>query len=164
VLLKINIFPSKDNDMLKKYYFPSLLLIMGTLTACNSPQSAEDEILDRLSLQTECWNTGDLECFMIGYWQSDSLMFIGGNGIVYGYENTLERYKTSYPDRASMGQLRFEVKHVNKVSQDSYYVVGRYFLTREIGNAEGHYSLLWRLIDGEWTIVADHSSAANVVD
>ena len=148
--------------MLNKYYYQFLILIMVTLTACNSIQSAEDEILDRLSLQTECWNSGDLECFMIGYWQSDSLMFIGGNGIIYGYENTLERYKTSYPDRASMGQLRFEVKHVNKVSQDSYYVVGRYFLTREIGNAEGHYSLLWRLIEGEWTIVADHSSAASI--
>jgi len=147
----------------KIYYLPALLLTLATLAGCSSTRTSEDDILDRLSLQTECWNSGDLECFMIGYWQSDSLMFIGGNGIVYGYENTLERYRTSYPDRASMGQLRFEVKHVNKVSQDAYYVIGKFYLTREIGNAQGHYSLLWRLIDGEWTIVADHSSAASNV-
>jgi len=57
-----------------------------------------------------------------------------------------------------MGQLQFEVKHVNPISPDAYFVVGKYHLTREIGDAEGHFSLLWRLIDGEWTIVADHSS------
>jgi hypothetical protein len=149
--------------MLKIYYFLLTLFVLSAFTACNSPQSAEDEILDRLKLQTECWNTGDLDCFMVGYWQSDSLMFIGGGGVIYGYANTLERYKTSYPDYASMGQLNFEVKHVIKISQDAYYVVGKYYLTREIGNAEGHYSLLWRLIDGQWMIVADHSSAAETV-
>ena len=141
------------------YLILSFVLLLG-FGNCSSDRSSEQQILDRLKLQTECWNSGDLDCFMVGYWQSDSLMFIGSQ-IIYGYENTLERYKRSYPNQAAMGQLRFDIKHVNRISEDSYFVVGKYFLTREIGDADGNFSLLWKLIDGEWTIVADHSSPSN---
>lgn len=144
--------------MKRKYLSIPMVSILILVVSCSSKQSAEEMIINRLSIQQECWNSGDLECFMIGYWQSDSLMFIGTSGIIYGYENTLERYRRSYPDKTAMGQLNFEVKHINKVSEDAYFVVGKYHLTREIGDAEGHFTLLWRLIDGEWTIVADHSS------
>lgn len=145
---------------MRKKYFYLFTFIVILVYGCSAPNSPENAILNRLKLQQECWNSGNLECFMVGYWHSDSLMFIGGSGVVYGYENTLQRYIRSYPDKASMGHLEFDIKHINKVSDDAYFVVGRYHLTREIGDAEGHFTLLWRLIDGEWTIVADHSSAA----
>jgi len=144
--------------MLKKCQLFIVFCAWFLLGGCSSSNSPEQKILDRLQLQSECWNSGDLECFMVGYWQSDSLMFIGKSGVVYGYENTLKRYERTYPDKATMGQLNFDIQHVNKISEDSYFVVGKYHLTREIGDAEGYFSLLWRLIDGEWTIVADHSS------
>jgi ketosteroid isomerase-like protein len=39
------------------------------------------------------------------------------------------------------------------------YVIGRWHLTRpQIGDAGGHYTLLWRKIKGQWVIVSDHSS------
>ena len=144
--------------MIRKYYLLINFCVAIVFAGCNSIDSPEQKIMDRLNLQTECWNSGDLECFVVGYWQSDSLMFIGKSGVIYGYENTLERYKKSYPDKKSMGQLKFDILHINKISEDAYFVVGKYHLTREIGDAEGYFSLLWRLIDGEWTIVADHSS------
>ncbi len=127
------------------------------LHACGN-SSPEEKILDRLSIQTECWNSGEIDCFIIGYWQSDSLMFIGAEGVTYGYENTVMRYYTKYPDEESMGKLRFDILHINKISEDSYFVVGRYYLTRTIGNVEGTFTLLWRKIDGNWVIVADHTS------
>ena len=144
--------------MIRKYYLLINFCVAIVFAGCNSIDSPEQKIMDRLNLQTECWNSGDLECFVVGYWQSDSLMFIGKSRVIYGYENTLERYKKSYPDKKSMGQLKFDILHINKISEDAYFVVGKYHLTREIGDAEGYFSLLWRLIDGEWTIVADHSS------
>lgn len=144
--------------MVRKYYFFMFLSGIVLLAGCVSKNAPGDKIIDRLQLQTECWNSGDLDCFMVGYWQSDSLMFIGKSGVIYGYENTLERYERTYPDKATMGQLNFDIKHVNKISEDAYFVVGKYHLSREMGDAEGYFSLLWRLIDGEWTIVADHSS------
>ncbi len=59
-------------------------------------QTAIQSIMDQ---QTRCWNAGDLNCFMEGYWHSDSLMFIGKTGITYGYDSTLANYRKRYPDR-----------------------------------------------------------------
>ncbi len=134
----------------------SFTIIFGILSSCGST-SPEDEIMDRLAIQTECWNTGDLDCFMIGYWESDSLMFIGETGVTYGYTNTLQRYYDNYPDEESMGTLRFNIQHINKLAEDVYFVVGQYYLKRTIGDKQGAFTLLWRKIDGNWVIVADHT-------
>jgi ketosteroid isomerase-like protein len=96
---------------------------------------------------------------MKGYWKSDSLMFIGKSGVTYGYNNTLENYKKGYPTRDAMGILKFTILKVEKISADAYFVVGKWHLTREkVGDVEGHYTLLFKQIKGEWVIVADHSS------
>ena len=118
----------------------------------------EKAILKILDDQTLYWNKGDLDLFVKGYWNNDSLMFIGSGGIVYGYQNTLNRYKKSYGDTSRMGKLRFEVVHIKKLSPQYYYVVGKWFLKRSAGDVGGHYTLLFRKIKGEWKIVADHSS------
>ena len=43
--------------------------------------------------QQQSWNEGNIEKFMSSYWKSDSLMFIGKNGIQYGWKKTLDSYK-----------------------------------------------------------------------
>ena len=108
--------------------------------------------------QTRCWNAGDLKCFMEGYWHSDSLMFISKTGITYGYDSTLARYQRRYPDRAAMGQLRFDVLSLEAVSEDAYFMVGQWSLARSVGDLEGHFTLLFRCIEGKWSIVMDHTS------
>ena len=118
-----------------------------------------DEILTVLNRQEECWSSGDIDCFMVGYWQSEDLKFVGAEGITYGYQNTLDRYKRSYPSKEAMGKLTFEVKELDKISRDCYSMVGKFHLKRTIGDAEGHFTLLWRKIDGSWVIVMDHTSA-----
>jgi hypothetical protein len=55
---------------------------------------------------------------MKGYWKSDSLMFIGKNGITHGWEKTLDRYKKSYPDTAAMGKLSYDILVVKKLSSE----------------------------------------------
>ena len=51
-----------------------------------------------LSSQQECWNNGDIDGFMQGYWNSEKLVFTSLNHKpAYGWKNTLERYKNSYP-------------------------------------------------------------------
>ncbi|MDQ3277779.1 MAG: nuclear transport factor 2 family protein, partial [Bacteroidota bacterium] len=108
--------------------------------------------------QTESWNRGDLKGFMQTYWKSDSLMFIGKNGIQWGWQQTLENYQRSYPDTISMGKLSFDILVVKPLSPEYYYVVGKWMLKRSIGDLSGHYNLLLRKIRGRWVIVADHSS------
>jgi ketosteroid isomerase-like protein len=130
------------------------------LTACGTDTGAADraEILAIMDQQEACWNEGDIECFMEGYWPSDSLMFIGKEGVVYGYDNTLERYLKNYPDRSAMGTLGFDIVELQRLSPDFYHMVGKWQLQREIGDIGGHFTLLFRKINGEWMIVKDHSS------
>ena len=121
---------------------------------------SNDELTIRkvLDNQTKAWNKGDIEGFMQGYWKNDSLMFIGKNGIHWGWQTTLENYKKNYPDTAAMGKLSFDIILVKKLSPEYFYVVGKWMLNRSIGDLSGHYNLLFRKINGQWLIIADHSS------
>ena len=111
-----------------------------------------------LSTQTDAWNRGDIENFMIGYWENDSLMFIGKSGVTYGWTNTLNNYKKSYPDTTAMGKLSFNIISVKYLSKKYYQVVGKWMLKRSIGDLSGHFTLLFQKINNHWVIIADHSS------
>ena len=93
-----------------------------------------------------------------GYWQDDSLVFIGKNGPKYGYTTTLANYKKSYPDAAHMGHLDFEIISLKKLSSDHYFAIGKWFLKRSAGDVGGSWTLLFKKIKGNWKIVVDHSS------
>ena len=95
---------------------------------------------------------------MHGYWESDSLVFIGKNGPTYGYNATLARYKKSYPDPQQMGQLTSTIVSLERLSSGHYFVIGKWALARTMGNLSGSYTLLIKKINGEWVIVVDHSS------
>jgi hypothetical protein len=118
----------------------------------------EVAILRVLEEQNNAWNRGDIEGFMKGYWQSDSLMFVGKSGITYGWMNTLNNYKKGYPDTAAMGRLSTINIKVKRLSGRYYFIVGKWRLTRSIGDVSGHYNLLMEKINGRWVIIADHSS------
>jgi len=121
---------------------------------------SKDELQIRklLSDQSAAWNRGDIETFMKGYWENDSLMFIGKSGVTYGWNKTLSNYKRGYPDTASMGKLTFTLIRLQNLSPEYYFVIGKWHLQRTIGNLEGHFTLLFRKIKGQWMIIADHSS------
>lgn len=142
-----------------KNLFPSLLLFL--VIACSrESKNNPDEIAIRqlLDNQIGAWNRGDIESFMKGYWENDSLMFIGKSGITYGWENTLNNYKKGYPDTASMGKLNFTILKIKPLSQEYAQVIGKWHLARSIGDLSGYFSLLFRKIDSQWVIIADHSS------
>lgn len=136
-----------------------LLFFLCSFWESSYAQSADEKsILKILDDQTKFWNQGNLDQFVKGYWHHDSLMFIGQSGITYGYQNTLNNYKKNYSDTAKMGKLEFEIIKVQKLSDEYYFVVGKWFLKRTVGDLQGHYTLLFRKINKEWVIVADHSS------
>jgi ketosteroid isomerase-like protein len=122
-------------------------------------QSADEQSIRKiLNDQTIAWNNGNIEEFMKGYWNNDSLMFIGKSGVTYGYQNTLMNYKKNYNNADAMGTLSFDLIKVQPLSPDYYFIVGKWHLKRKIGDVGGHYNLLFRKINGTWVIVADHSS------
>jgi ketosteroid isomerase-like protein len=139
-----------------KNIFPALFLLISIpLFAQSKDELAIRRILDE---QTAAWNRGDITHFMKGYWESDSLMFIGKSGVTYGWTNTLNNYKKGYPDTAAMGKLSFTLILVQSLSEKYYHVVGKWNLQRSIGDIGGHFTLLFKKINGAWKIIEDHSS------
>lgn len=108
--------------------------------------------------QTIAWNRGDIAEFMKGYWNSDSLLFVGKNGPVYGYNTTLLNYRKNYPDTLVMGKLQFTLLKIEQISPTHGFVLGQFLLTRKMGNASGYFTLWLRKINGKWLIIADHTS------
>jgi len=129
---------------------PTVLLLLFFMVAGVPPlraQTPQDRraILAVLDRQVADWNAGNVEAFMRGYWASDSLTFVGKAGVTYGYAATLANYRRRYPDRASMGTLRFEIVRLYFPARRTAYVIGRWHLTRpQVGDAGGSFTLLWR--------------------
>jgi len=142
--------------------FTLLFLITVLGYAQQQPQTTTEEsdkakILNLMNTQEQAWNNHDLEGFMQGYWKNDSLKFFGGRGLTYGWDNTLANYKKGYPTKAESGTLNFVIKDVSKIEKDNYWVMGEYHLTRDAGDAQGVFMIIFKKIDGEWKIVADMS-------
>jgi ketosteroid isomerase-like protein len=140
---------------MKSFLLSTLILFCIPAFSQNKDEAA---ILKMLQAQEKEWNNGNLDAFMKGYWQNDSLLFIGKNGPKYGYNTTLENYKKGYPDTARMGKFTSTILSIKKLSKEYYFVVGKWYLKRTVGDVSGHYTLLIRKTNGEWVIIADHSS------
>jgi hypothetical protein len=143
-----------------KYILTAIIVlssIMGQAQEKTS-DSSEESIRKELFRQQECWNSGDLECFMEGYWKSDSLRFIGKSGINYGWQATLANYKKSYPDKGAMGKLTFDLLSFDPMGDEHVMVTGKWRLKREKDELNGLFTIIWHEIDGVWKIIYDHSS------
>ena len=143
-----------------KYLF---LVLFSTilLYSCNSKNTLEKDkssILEVMHQQELAWSKHDLEGFMKGYWKSDSLKFYGSSGLTKGWQNTLNNYKKGYPTSKESGTLKFTIDDISPIEKDSYWVMGQYHLTREAGNANGNFLIIFKKINGEWKIIADMSS------
>jgi len=111
-----------------------------------------------LQRQQNCWNVADLNCFMDGYWKSDSLEFIGQSGVNYGWQKTLNNYQKSYPDSATMGQLEFDILSTKAIGENHFLVTGKWKLIRKADKPNGFFTLIWKRFGDEWKIIYDHSS------
>ncbi len=135
------------------------ILAFSQMNSKNNQQKETEIIIKKvLSDQVDGWNKGDMELYMAGYWKSDSLKFIGKNGIQYGWQKTLDGYKKSYPDKATMGILTFDEITIEVLSPNAAFVIGKWALSRDKGNIGGIFTLLLKKIDGSWVIVCDHTS------
>ena len=124
----------------------TICYFLVTVFAFGQQPFSEDKAAIELvmSKQEQCWNKGDIDCFMEGYWKSDSLQFIGSRGLTYGWQQTLDNYKKSYPDKAAMGQLQFDILSMKMLSPENVLLIGKWHLSRsEKEDLGGHFSLNW---------------------
>ena len=144
---------------MKKYLLIICTLILSqTGFTQTTEQEDKEAILAVLKAQRLAWSDHNIEEFMEGYWKSDSLKFYGSNGVTYGWDNTLDRYKQAYPTPDHTGILSFKINAISKITDEAYYVMGEYHLKRTVGNATGIFMIIFKRIDGEWKIIADTSS------
>ena len=109
-----------------------------------------------LSSQQKCWNNGDIDGFMQGYWNSEKLVFTSLNHkTAYGWKNTLERYKNSYPTKSSMGELRFEILNLKLISKTTATLKGKWELIRQNDHPNGLFWLDIEKFDNNWLITKD---------
>ena len=128
-----------------------------TTFAQNATESAIRKVMDD---EAAAWNRGDIEGFMQGYWRSAELKFVSGDRVTRGWQQTLDNYKRSYPDKAAMGTLTFSDLEITVLSKDAAFVVGSWSLQREKDRPHGKFTLLFRKFKDGWRITADHSSSA----
>jgi ketosteroid isomerase-like protein len=158
----------KEINMARTHYWKlaALGLCISALAASSRlaavPDSREADrqaITAVLKEQQSSWNRGDVETFLRGYWRSPELTFSGSGGIERGWDAVLGRYKRSYPDRATMGQLDFSQLEFRFLGPDAALVLGDWHLAREKGDIGGVFSLVWQRFPEGWRITHDHTSA-----
>ena len=141
----------------------SLLILLS----CNMNNNNSVDVLEQdlneintikkiLSSQQECWNNGDIDGFMQGYWNSEDLVFTSLNHKpAYGWQNTLKRYKESYPTRSSMGELGFEILDLQLISEKNASLKGKWKLIRENDQPNGMFWCDLEKFDSNWVITKD---------
>lgn len=139
---------------MKKFLLAGICLFMLSTVHAQERQA----IARILETQRQAWNRGDVDSFMQGYWQSDSLLFVGSSAPTYGWNNTLNNYKKRYPDKAAMGTLIFNIKKIELLDAVNAFVLGGWRLKRKNDAPGGYFTLWFRKINGAWVIVCDHTS------
>jgi len=136
------------------------LIIYFAFMLMSFASNAQDKqaIINVMHIQQSAWNRGDIDGFMKGYWKSDSLLFVGRSAPTHGWQATLNNYKKSYPDKAAMGILSFDIIKVELLDATNAFVLGGWHLKRDKDEPGGYFTLWFRKINGEWKIVVDHTS------
>lgn len=133
--------------------FTTLLLASGCHATVQHP-----EIMSVFRSQQSAWNSGDLDGFMQGYWQSDDLTFSSPEGQIRGWEAIRERYRTRYGNGQKMGRLTFSRLTVARTGDETAEASGTYRLDGLDQRRTGRFYLKLRRIDSRWVIVSDFTT------
>ena len=134
-----------------------IALILFVLSCSKNNANDIDAIKQILTIQQICWNNGDIDGFMLGYWNSDKFKF-SWHGIEYGWKNALEKYKISYPTKESMGEFSFEILDVKLTSDTTAVLDGKWELIRKNDNPKGSFSYVFKKIENNWLIISDYTT------
>ena len=139
---------------LKKYILCCFFIIIS----CNVFAQDKQAIIKLMNNQQTAWNKGDIDGFMQGYWKSDSVVFVSKGAPLYGWSNTMARYKKAYPGKVSMGKLSFGVLKLDVLDKNNAFMLGSWHLMRKAGALGGYFTLWFKKINGKWKIVCYHTS------
>ena len=85
---------------------PFALASLGLAPIEEKPEAAVREVLDR---QVVDWNKGDLDAFLLGYWNDPGVVFQSGGDQHRGFEAMRDRYRKRYQaEGARDGETRLQ--------------------------------------------------------
>jgi uncharacterized protein (TIGR02246 family) len=154
---------SNGNSLRPAVAIACLISLMGFAPLAAAIATARTEVETLLSTQAAAWNRGDLEAFCSVY--AEDAAFASPKGLTHGRQTILERYRTSYVDRAAMGTLSFEVLEVRQPTTerkqrqpDSCSLLARWRLAYPDKETRSGLTLLvFHRVGGRWLIVQDAS-------
>ena len=118
------------------------------------------ELVKVLTAQERDWNKGDLNAFLSGYKHSPETTFVGRD-VQHGWDEMAAHYRTSYPNRETMGTLSFSDLEPRLLDERFALLTGKFSLERGKkfgGNASGVFSLMFEKTADGWKIILDHTS------
>jgi ketosteroid isomerase-like protein len=124
-----------------------------------APSDIQSEIRAVLDRQSIAWNKGDIDGYMQGYWQSDSMLFTSGGRIQQGWLAARDKYKAAYSTKEAMGVLTFSEVECHLLSGEAAWIFGRWKLERAKDKPHGVFTLVMRKFPQGWKIIHDHTSA-----
>jgi hypothetical protein len=138
----------------KLFLFSTFLLLCFSLLA----QSKDDKkILDVFQKEIDCWNKGDIDCYVLLYAPDDSTRMLLKQNDIYGRDSIKAFYKKYWP-KEKMGKLSFENVKIERLSKKYYYVEGNFIVSYpDKKPVSGRFSGLMKKIGKEWFIYTDHS-------
>jgi beta-aspartyl-peptidase (threonine type) len=109
----------------------------------------------------EAWNRGDLDAFMNVYWNSSDLVFFSNKTETRGWQQTLDRYRTTYKaEGRQMGTLDFPRLEFKVLGPEAVLARGQWRLKMPGGKeSTGMTSVTFQKLPEGWRIVHDHSSS-----
>lgn len=121
--------------------------------------AAVKEVRKALDGQVQAWNEGKLEEAMTYYWESPEMLWISKNGIDKGYTSVLEMFRKDFSDRSKMGVYTYLPLFIEEVSTEAVYYVFRWKIELQGKQLMGGISSqLWKKLNGNWVITAEHAS------
>jgi ketosteroid isomerase-like protein len=146
------------------------IVMLGVLVFAGCASRAyveEDEVAwencrNLLIQQAEAWNRGELEVFVLGYRKSPQTLFLSDDEVHVGFDEMLARYKKSYPDAKSMGQLSFESLKFMNIDATHLVCTGTFVLQDKAKPAAaerwGRFGLIFRKDNSVWKIAVDYTT------
>lgn len=108
----------------------------------------------------DAWNSGDIDGYLAGYWDSPATRWVRAGNIVRGKQAITQAYKAGFPTPESLGQIEMLHFEMDVIGDQDALVFGIIAHTRGESTQKASFAAHVRDFDGDWLIVSDHVSPA----
>ena len=128
----------------------------------NVPKSDAQQVYDVLLKMLDRWNAHDLEGHLHVYWKSPELLVIVDSEQFNGWQQFHDSYINGYPDHNNMGFINPKRIQVKLLKPDLALALTWWSVSFPNSKQEivGNSTMNLQKVEGEWKIVASHTSIA----